>query len=45
MMNYSEGNAVLCLNSIVRHTGLQSAREQIDKEHKEGNYTSEIIKE
>ena len=44
MMNCSEGTPVLCLG-IVQHTDLQSAREQINRECKEGKNISEMIKE
>ena len=44
-MNYSQGTAALCLESMVSHADLMNARERIKRERKEGKTVTEMIQE
>ena len=44
-MNYSQGTAALCLESMVSHADLMNARERIKRERKIGKTVTEMIQE
>ena len=44
-MNYSQGTAAFCLDTIVQHTDLMDSRERIRKQKIEGKSIEEQISE